>query len=394
MWRSVNGDEIVMNAYLYWQQEIACPGCNGRDTNRRDLAGFYRGSGAATKTDWPVAIWAPAGQEKIAVKVGRVAELYAEGSEKFEDFLGGLWPKCAAVAEADYRSAIETGRWPDGKPARKMDEAEQHGIAHARVQAHEEPAKPDAPITMVHEDIQAGIGHNRPPADNPAEALRIELDSELERAKALLSKPIDTEDAAGEAAAWRKKLNAIAKLAGQNKDVEAAPHKTRIAEIEAVWRPIYDAAKTNADALRDHLKPWLNKLARVEEDRQIAARAEAEKARIESVKMRRQAEEARNQAGVDAREAEEAEREAKAMEDAAKAADRDARAKPVQAGRVGAKVSMRDFTFARITDYPKALATFKDHPKVKEAVQTVCDDCARKGTLLPGFEIITEKRPV
>lgn len=386
-----------MNPYLYWQEELAQPGINSRETDRLDICGFWRATGAETKPDWPVAIWEHAGG--LALKVGRAAPVVS-GSSQFDDFIGSLWYKCAVVTEKDYRTAIDTGRWADGRMARNMDEAEQHGLAHARVQvqAQEEPATET--IVMRHTNIQdgsevaAGIGHNQPPADNPAEALRIELAGELEQAQALLAKPIETEQAASDAAAWRKRLNAIAKLAGQNKDVEIAPHRAKIAEVEGIWRPIYDEAKSHADALRDHLKPWLDKAAQAELARQATAKAAAAKARAEAEEQRRAAEEAAAQPGIDDKEAEEAKAKQAELEARAKAAEREARAKPVQAGRTGAKVSFRTVTSAKITDWAVAIDTFKNAPALRECVQKLADKAANAGTQLPGYEIVTEQKPV
>ena len=57
--------------YAYWREEMAKPGVNHRDTDRRDLCGFYRMRGAVTKPDFPVAIWMNENDTGLLLKIGR-----------------------------------------------------------------------------------------------------------------------------------------------------------------------------------------------------------------------------------------------------------------------------------------------------------------------------------
>lgn len=363
----------MADIYTYWREELVNAGCNDRDTDRRDIAGFYRIKGADTKPDYPVAIWLVG--EKLVAKIGRKNDLLTEGSENWYDFLGSSWLKCSAVTHEAYTAAIEAGRWPDDdKPARKMDAAEWHGVKTGTIR-HKH--------TNINSGGAAPAGHNLP--DDPCESLKIELEGEREQAEAMLRQPITTQEQADTAAAWAKKFTEIAKKADNYRKVEKQPHMDAAGAVDAKWRPIVDDGKDLSTRLKRHLDGWLREQARIEEERQKKAREEAEKARLAAEEAARAA----AQASEDDETAKAAAREA---EEAAKQAERETQARNAQAGRTGAKVAMREFTSGEITDYDTLLMALKDRDEIKEVVQSLANRAARSGVELPGMRIVKERR--
>jgi len=78
----------------------------------------------------------------------------------------------------------------------------------------------------------------------------------------------------------------------------------------------------------------------------------------------------------------------------AEAAEREkaAQATNAQAGRTGAKVSLRTFVSARIVDYGKALVALKDHPEMKALVEQLANRAVRAGVEVAGVERFEEQR--
>src|SRR5690606_23805235 len=89
---------------------------------------------------------------------------------------------------------------------------------------------------------------------------------------------------------------------------------------------------------------------------------------------------------------EEAAKEAERKAEAAAAADREAAARNAAAGRTGAKVALRTFTSAEVTDFDALLMALKDRPEIKEIVQTLANRAAKSGVELPGMKITEERR--
>lgn len=328
--------------YGYWREELANPGCNDRDTNRADICGFYRIRGADTKPDYPVAIWDSG--EGVVAKVSRQSSVMEYGTERFYDFLGSGWVKCAAVEHDAYNHALEHGVWPDDlKRSRKPD-----------------------------------IGDNSSEAPRDAfEALTIEYDQEAEQARDFLKTPIKDQERADMAAIWSKKLSGIAKKATDLHKVEKQPHLDASRSVDDKWRDLKDGPKALSTDIKRALDSFLQEQARIERERQRVAQAEADRLAKEAAEAATRASDA------------EAERLAEKAAEAAKAVA------PVQntsAGRTGAKVALRTFTFAEITEYDKLLTALKDRDEIKEVVQSLANRAAKSGVDLPGMEIKKEQR--
>lgn len=316
--------------YTFWQDALAGKDMSKRTHMNDPQPGFYR-----TKRGDAVAIWYDSGKI-VAKENARMVDA--------ED----VWSWCctAPVTHEAYTHRMEQGAWPDGAPPNP-----------------------------------ATIGHNMP--DDPAEALALELAGERELAEAFLKKPIQSEDDADKAAVWSKRLGNISKKADDHRKVEKQPHIDAGAAVDAKWNPIRDGAKEISTALKRHLDGWLRQKQAEEAERQRKAREEAEA-------KRRAAEEAARKASA---EDEAAKAEAERLAKEAAAAEKEAAQNHnASAGRTGAKVAMRTFTFAEITDYDALLTALKDRDEVKELVQSLANRAAKSGIELPGMKIIQEQR--
>ncbi len=143
--------------------------------NDQDIQGFWRIVGARTKSDTPVAIWGESGKQKL--RVGRKPTA-SEGSTEWGEFSTGSWVKCVYCTEADYRSALETGVWPDGKLSRTPD-----------VEAQPAPDTNNPPPDASLADEIATLAEALEEAPEPPDqAAANALSGKLDRMKALLDK--------------------------------------------------------------------------------------------------------------------------------------------------------------------------------------------------------------
>jgi len=227
----------------------------------------------------------------------------------------------------------------------------------------------------------APAGHNSADAD-PMEALRIEYLGEKELAEEFLKSPIKTKNDADKAAIWSKRLADIAKRATDQHKIEKQPALDETRRIDDKWRELKEDPKELSTKLKRHMDEYLREQDRLEQERQRKAREEADR-------IRREAE----AAAAKAKDGDVA-TTARAEQLAQQAADaeRDAQARNAAAGRTGAKVALRTFVSAEITDIDALLIALKDRPEILELVQSLANRAAKAGRPLPGMKIIEEKR--
>lgn len=248
------------NDYAYWQQELADPGCNARDTDRTDLAGFYRIAGARTKPDYPVAIWRDEDGKLLAMIGFREIK---EGSADFFDFLGSAWTKADAVDEDAYRAAVDAGRWADGKPAR----------------AEAAPADDDEIVETAPED-----GGNAPP---PHELWQEKIAKLVARAKAFVT--VTTMKQAEDARALSDELKKAWETTDKLRAAEKKPHDDASKAVQEKWMP---KIVTPAKLAREQIELAIQTFARAEqkrkdeEARQERLRIEEENRKIEAERQR------------------------------------------------------------------------------------------------------------
>jgi hypothetical protein len=226
-----------------------------------------------------------------------------------------------------------------------------------------------------------GIGDNIREAD-PHDALQIEWLGEKENAEAFLKEPIADKAAADRAAIWARRLKDIANKADDLHRVEKQPSLDEGRRVDDRWRELRDGPAELSKELKRHQTKFLQEEDRKERARVAAAKAEADR-------LRREAEEAALAARTP-----DAEAEAGAKIAAAQEAARDAEFRRPQAGRTGARTSLRTFRSGRITDLDSFLMAAKDAPEIQAAAQQACDRLARARIAVAGMTIEEDRRAV
>ncbi|WP_204331027.1 hypothetical protein [Rhizobium ruizarguesonis] len=220
------------------------------------------------------------------------------------------------------------------------------------------------------------IGHNSGDVD-PFTALRLEWLGESELVEKFLASPITTKEEADRAAIWAKRLGDISNRADKHHAEEKAPVLIEGRRIDDKWRELREQSKGRSIQLKRHQETWLKEQARLERER-------VERRVAEAARLRQEA----------AQAAAAGEADAGAKVAAAQEAERDAEFQRPQAGRTGAKVSLRKFPVGKITDYAVFLDAVKDSGEVKEAAEKACARLAKAKVAVPGMEIIIEERAV
>jgi hypothetical protein len=238
---------------------------------------------------------------------------------------------------------------------------------------------PDEPPPLAPRD------HNLPSDADPLDRLTAEFEGEREFVERFLREPIADQAAADTAGIWAKRLLDIAKRATEHFTVEKRPILDEAKRVDDKWRSIRDQPQALATRLKRHVDGWLIARQRAERERVEAARREALRLQQEAAEKARAADEARDPDALVS---------AGAAVAAAQDAARQAEYQRPQAGRTGAKVSLRTFRRGEITDYPKFLVAVAEQPEIKDAAQTVADRFARNRIKADGMEVVEEQRAV
>lgn len=320
-------------SYDYWQNALA--GNFGPVHEGDPQPGFYRRRLVRNGPFVPVAIWHDGNTmlAKLNNDMVDAADLWS-------------WVCDKPITHEEYNRVMDGGSWSD------------------------EPKAPEAPAT------------GNMPSD-PFEALTVEWQGEKEVGEEILSKPITTQDQANQAAVYTKRVAGVAKKAADHHKVEKQPHLDAGRAVDDKWRDLKEEPADMGKRVKRHMDAFLLEQQRKERERQEAARREEER-------LRREAEEAARQASQADDEAAKAEAERLQKEADAKA--KEAEARNAQAGRTGAKVSLRSFVSGQITDFDTLLLALKDRPEIQELVQTLANRAAKSGVELPGMCIVTEQR--
>lgn len=318
--------------YAYWPNALA--GTLGPVSDGDAQCGFYRRRLFKDGPFVPVAIWRGEDGDLVALVDGKPADAADIWT----------WVCDKPILEAEYRKVIAGEGWSD------------------------EPRAATVPSNM--------------PTD-PFEALKIEFAAEQEVAAELLAKPVTEQVHADQIAVLTKRLSGIKSKATNLHKTEKQPSLDEGRRIDTKWRDLKEEPDTLTKKLKRHLDAYLNELDRQEKERQRIAREEADR-------IRREAEAAAEAAAQEGNA--EAAAEADRLEREAAAAAREAQARNASAGRTGAKVSLRTFTFATITDFDALLMSLKDRPEIRECVETLANRAAKSGVELPGMTISTEQR--
>jgi hypothetical protein len=234
----------------------------------------------------------------------------------------------------------------------------------------------------------APIGDNSGDTD-PFDAIKIELAGEAEQVADFLKTEVSTQAAADRLGIWSKRLTDIAKRADTQRVVEKEPHLAASRAVDDKWRDIIAGAKDWAAKAKKATESFLIAKKRAEEAR---AREEAAKA----AELRRQAEEAAKAAQKAEQPDEEAEAKRAELIRQAQEAEKAAEVRNAQAGRTGAKVSLRVEKVGVVTDYAKAATALvaMRHKDLIEIIDKLAQRAAKAGMPFDGMEIREEEKVV
>lgn len=322
---------VVHPDYQYWTNALA--GNLGPISDGDPQCGFYRRRLFKDGPFVPVAIWKD-GDEFIALVDGKAVD----ASDLW------TWVCDKPITEAEYHKVIGGDGWSD------------------------EPRKATVPSNMP---------------DDPFEALKIEFAGEVEVADELLSSPVKDQSHADQIAVLTKRLSGIKTKATNLHKVEKQPFLDGGRSVDDKFRDLKEEPDALSKKLKRHLDEFLLEQQRAEQERQRLAREEA-------ARKQRKADEAA--AAAAATEDDEATKEAERLAAEAEQAERDAKARNAAAGRTGAKVSLRTFVSAKITDFDALLTALKDRQEIREVVESLANRAAKSNIELPGMKIVSEQR--
>lgn len=282
---------------------------------------------------------------------------------------------------------LDDGKWRAMRGDREVDAGEIWSFACRNPISYEAYQKAIDGAGWDDEPEAPKIGHNLP--SDPFEALQVEFAAEREQAEAFLKLPIKTQSDADRAAVWSKRLSTIAKKATDLHKVEKQPALDEGRRIDDKWRTLKEDPADLVKRLKRHLDEFLREQQRLEMERQRRAREEADRIQREAEAARIAAEKA---SAKNDNSADEAAAEADRLAQQAAQAERDAQARNASAGRTGAKVALRTFVYAEITNYDALLMALKDRSEIREVVESLANRAARSGVELAGMAIKSEQR--
>jgi hypothetical protein len=328
-------------------------------------------------------------QEALAGRIGPMHESEPQQGYYRTRVKNGPWEAVAIWFDDD--------KWNAMRGERVVDAIDIWGFCRVHPITYEAYTKAIDGAGWDDEPPVAPVGHNLP--DDPFEALKLEYESEKEMVDAFLKSPITTQADADKSSIWAKRLASISTKATQLHKVEKQPALDESRRVDNKWRDLKEEPDLLSKKLKRHLDAFLQEEARKERERQVAARAEADRIQREAEAAQRAAEkEADRQAAAGRQDAasiaahNNAIAEAERLADQAAQAERDAQARSVSAGRTGARVSLRTFVSAEIVDFDALLMALKDRPEIKEIVETLANRAARSGVELAGMAIRSEQR--
>lgn len=360
----------MSNGYAVWKADRTnrMPASDrlNRTTEPHLLLGFWRIEGARTKPDYPVSIWQEDGEDAVIFQIGRQQPMNTATHEaEWHEFANGSWLKCHAVTKADWSTALEAGKWPDGKASRQLTEDEKLGIA------------PTA-------------GSNDAPVE---EALAAEIRELAAEITALPEPKSQTE--ADVMAGLLDKLRGLRKRAEGERVSEKEPHLAASREVDAKWKAIDAPGAAAYEAGEAKRKAFLRK-----EQARLDAEAAAERKRIAeetAARMKKEAEEraaaleaeaaARGEEAAAAPEIDEAEIAAQAE---AAAAEQVPEQRAVAGGAYGTRRGLKTVKKGEIVDAKAFASALIDiqHGDLMALLQQLANRAAKAGMPQAGMKIV------
>lgn len=350
-------------SYALYRGEMATPSGEGDRHNRttvaRDCSGYWRISASKMKTDWPVFIWADPDSNAVSVRVGGNEFNATAEPDKWQSFTEKSWMHCSAVSKADYQVAIDTGFWPDGRPARNMTQEEKLGV-----------------------DVQGG-GAN----DAPIDELLADQISALAAKLAAVAKP--TSQAEADAVQTMiDRMTLLLKKAESTRVTEKQPHMNAAAAVDAHWKGIMNPGTEAKDKALFLQKAFLKEeLARRQEQARKEAEEAAERAAAEQTERNKALAEQAEQMGIPTDGLED---EVEVVPVAPAPVEL-----PKASSSVGRAAGLKKVKRGIITDLPKLVAFFfpadgDPDPEALAYLQTRVDKATRGKITLPGVTVQEE----
>lgn len=237
----------------------------------------------------------------------------------------------------------------------------------------------------------AKIGDNSGDLD-PFEALRIEYLGEKELAEEFMKQKVTTQAQADKVAIWAKRLTSIKTKAEGLHKIDKQPHLDAGRAVDEKWRDLKNEPDELSKRLKAHIKPYLQEQIRLEEGRQRKAREDADRLRRAAEQAAREEQQRAEEGNPDGSLLKEADR----LREQAQQAEQEAEARKVNAGRTGARVSMRTEKIGVVTDYAKAAAALvaMRHKDLIEVIDKLAQRAAKAGMPFDGMEIRDEEKVV
>lgn len=241
----------------------------------------------------------------------------------------------------------------------------------------------------------APVGHNSAASDDPREALWIEFVGDREMAEEFLKAGIKTQEDADKASIWKDRIMKIKSRAAALFKAEKQPILDQGKRIDERWRALaHDKDSETAamvEKLRLGMEGFLKAKKAEEEARQRKAREEAAAAQRAAAEAARRAQESDQQSE---REREAAQQEAERLAAQARAAEQQAEARKVNAGRTGARTTIRVEKKGEIVNQDEFYAAVRDRAEVTDLLQSLANRAAKSGFELAGMKIVEIERVV
>lgn len=245
---------------------------------------------------------------------------------------------------------------------------------------------------LIAENPRAVIGGNMPPEPTPFEKAEKEVnDLYAEAALWLDGKPIDSQAQADDLSNLLNMIRAAEKRAEEARKAEKQPHSDAAKAVDAKYKPLIGTCQLASDACKKAIAPWLAQVAAAQE----AAAAEARRVAEEKTRQAQEAIRAAEATNLEARAA--AELKIEEAKEAEKRAARAAKATANAGGGVGRAVGLRTIRRPVFSDPILAARHYwlKENNEYCAFLLSLAERDVRNGaTVIPGFEIIEEKKAV
>lgn len=254
-------------SFALYKAELAKPSPEDQRHERtreaRECGGYWRmRTTAKLRPDFPVMIWTEADAAKnpsgaTIFQIGDKVRNTIDDAAEWGRFVGdeahpGVgWMRCEAVTREEYAKAMDTGRWSDGKPAKKMTPEEMLGI-HVPSGDNEQGA-----ADLIYGEQIA--------------SLAAKLDAAI----------IEDQDSADDAQAMLDVMTKLLDLSEKERVKAKEPHLRAGQAVDATWKGVRDPGVTAKASAEKRRNKWMlaetQRRQAIAEAQNAAAREAAQK---------------------------------------------------------------------------------------------------------------------